>query len=88
MPSRRRSDEDFRAEIDAHVALEADRLEAEGFPCDAARREAFRRFGSVALAAECFHESRRVMVVDHLLQDIPDAVRSLWKRNFLRPSQS
>ena len=73
---KRRSDEDFRREIDSHIAIETDRLIAEGVPADEARGLARRKFGNVTAAAERFHESRRVLWFDELRQDVRYALRS------------
>jgi hypothetical protein len=59
-PFRRRGDEDFTSEIEAHVAIEADRLAAEGWPPDEALLEARRRFGNLTAARERFYESTRI----------------------------
>jgi predicted permease len=75
--SRRRSDADFAREIDAHLALETDRLIAEGMGPDAARALAIGRFGNPAAVAERFYESRRIAWVDHARQDLVHAWRSL-----------
>ena len=74
-----RANDDFADEIDAHLALEIERLEDEGLSPDAARLEARRQFGSVAAAKERFYESGRLLWLDHLRQDIRDAARSVAK---------
>lgn len=78
-PERRgnRRDDDFADEIDAHLALEIQRLEDEGLSPEEARFAARRRFGSVAAAKERFYESGRLLWVDHLLHDLRDAARSV-----------
>jgi predicted permease len=78
-PRRRgsRRDDDFGDEIDAHLALEIQRLEDDGLSPEEARFEARRRFGSVAAAKERFYESGRLLWVDHLLHDLRDAARSV-----------
>jgi predicted permease len=76
-PFRRRTDEDFRREIDAHLALETDRLMADGLPADEARRAAVRRFGNVTLARERFYESGRGRWLDELRLDLRHAARAL-----------
>src|SRR6185295_17175955 len=53
---RRRSDDDFAREIQAHLELEAERLAADGLPADEARAAARRRFGNVTRACERFRE--------------------------------
>lgn len=73
---RRRADEDFRSEIEAHIAIEADRLVAEGLSPAEAREAAVRRFGNRTSAQERFYESRRPLWLDRLRQDLRVAVRS------------
>ena len=73
----RRSDEDFSEEISANLALEADRLEAEGMRPEEARMAALRAFGNVTRAREQFYESRRIMWLDNLQRDVQYAVRGL-----------
>ena len=71
------TDDEFRDEIEAHVALETDRLIADGCgPEDAAIR-ARRTFGNVTRARERFYESRRWMWLEDLRQDTRFALRSL-----------
>ena len=70
------SDEDFNAEIEAHIALETDRLIAQGLSPSDARDAAIRTFGNVAVARERFYESRRLLWFDHLTQDARYALRS------------
>jgi predicted permease len=72
-----RRDDDFTREIEAHIALETDRLIAEGMSPAAAEDHARRRFGNVAQARERFYESRRVMWLEHVRQDVRDALRTL-----------
>jgi predicted permease len=74
---RRRTDEDFTAEIRAHLEHEAERLMAEGMSADDARAAAQREFGSVSRARERFHEARRVMWLEQLAQDLRYALRGL-----------
>jgi predicted permease len=74
---RRRSTSDFSDEIRAHIALETDRLIAEGMNPDEAARTARRQFGNVTAATERFHESRRILWLDELRQDFHAARRNL-----------
>jgi predicted permease len=69
VPTDRRSDDDFRREIEAHIDLEADQLIAEGLDPEAARAAAKRRFGSVTRVHETFYESQRVVWLDDLRRD-------------------
>src|SRR3954470_20370454 len=73
----RRRPDDFADEIAAHLDHEAAQLVADGIDADEARLLARRRFGSVAVAAERFYESRRWMWLDRARQDLRDAARSL-----------
>jgi putative ABC transport system permease protein len=74
---RRRSDEDFAREVEAHVQLEADRLVEAGLSPEAAAREARRRFGNTALARERFYYSSRSLWFDQLKQDLRTALRGI-----------
>lgn len=74
---RRRSEEDFAEEIQAHLALEADDLEQEGLSEDEARWKARRTFGNVRAAQEHFYLSSRWAWADRLLRDMRFGLRSL-----------
>jgi hypothetical protein len=76
---RRRSDQDFADEIRANIVLETDRLMGEGRRPEDARTAARRTFGNVTRARERFYESRRVMWLDDLRQDVRYAFRTLVK---------
>ena len=77
---RRRSDTDFRAEIQSHIDIETDRLIAEGFSPAEARSAACRRFGNVTTLEERFYESQRIALwLDDFLRDLRHALRSLWR---------
>src|SRR5712692_2647977 len=76
---RKRKHSDFRAEIDAHLQLEADQLRAEGISPAEADAAARRAFGNQTAAEERFYESRRWMFWDHLIRDLRFAVRMLTK---------
>jgi predicted permease len=76
-PFNQRSDVDFRHEIEAHVALETDRLVAEGLSPEEAREAAFRTFGNITAARERFYESQRLPWLDELRQDVRYALRML-----------
>src|SRR5262245_15811899 len=77
MGSRRRSIDDFSEEIRAHIALETDRLIAEGMSPDEAARLARQQFGNVTAATERFYESGRRLWFDELRQDFHAARRNL-----------
>jgi hypothetical protein len=73
----RRKDEDFREEIDAHLAVESARLMADGLNPEDACHAALRSFGNITRAQERFYESRRVGWMDDLLRDLRYAIRTL-----------
>ncbi|HEY6912396.1 MAG TPA: ABC transporter permease [Myxococcales bacterium] len=76
---RKRQAADFGAEIEAHIELEAERLQEQGLGAAAARAAARRAFGNVAHAQERFHESGRWLFLDHLRRDVRFAARALRK---------
>ena len=76
----RRGDDDFAREIEAHLAIEGDRLVAEGHSPETAHALARKRFGNVTSARERFHDSRRRMWFEDFRKDIALALRSL-RRN-------
>jgi predicted permease len=76
---RTRKASDFGAEIEAHIALETERLQEQGLSYEDARTEARRRFGNVTRLQERFYESSRWPGWDHFWQDIRYAARMLRK---------
>jgi predicted permease len=70
-------DRDIRAEIDSHVDRETDALVAAGLPLAAARAEAHRRFGNVALDRERARDAFGWTWPAQFLQDVRYATRSL-----------
>ena len=75
-----RKDDDFAREIEAHVALEAERLWPKATTAASARTAALKKFGNVTAARERFHESRRMMWLEDLRKDVALALRSM-RRN-------
>ncbi len=75
----RRRAEDFSEEVRAHIALEAERLRADGLSESEALAAARRCFGNVLGAEERFYESSRWMWLDHLRHDLRYAARQLRK---------
>jgi len=73
----RRKQSDFDAELEAHIALEADRLKEEGLSEQEARAAARRVFGSVTQAQERFYESTHWRWWDELRQDVRFSLRQL-----------
>jgi predicted permease len=76
---RKRTVQDFTSEIQSHLQIESERLQAEGLSEDEARAAARRAFGNVLQAEERFYESRRSIWWDHLRQDARYALRMLAK---------
>jgi len=74
---RRRKQEDFRAEVEAHIELEAERLKEQGLSDEEACAAARRAFGNVTRAQERFYESGRWVGGDQLRQDIRYGLRQL-----------
>ena len=74
---RRRVNQDFSDEIEAHLQLEADRLAEEGMSRDEARAAARRAFGNVTRSRERFHESRRWTGLERLARDVRQAWRQM-----------
>jgi len=77
---RRHKPTDFSAEIEAHIALEADRLRGEGLSGAEAQAQARRTFGNALLAQERYYESRHSPWWDALGKDLLYAFRTL-RRN-------
>lgn len=75
--ARRRSDDDFAREVEAHIRIEADRLAAEGLTPEEAEARARRAFGNVTGARERFYEARRIRWVDEVRTDVRSAWRNL-----------
>ena len=73
----RRSDEEFAAEVDAHLAHETDEQIDRGVPPDEARRAALRRFGNVTRHLERFREASPWFWLETVWQDVRYGWRSL-----------
>jgi putative ABC transport system permease protein len=79
-PWRRRPDEDFANEIDAHIAHETKRLvEDEGLSVEEANARARRSFGNIAHTQERFYESSRPMWFEDFTRDVRWTARGLRK---------
>jgi predicted permease len=72
-----RAPEDFSAEVEAHLALETDRLMAEGLSRDAARAAAIRAFGSPTRVREQYYDRSRWIWLEQFRQDLRYAWRGL-----------
>ena len=77
-PWQRRPQADFSAELDAHIAIETERLIADGAEPAAARAAARKAFGNVVAAEERFYESNRWMWLEQFTGDLRYAARGLW----------
>jgi predicted permease len=73
----KRRDEDFADEIASHIELETDRLVATGMSRADAHDAARRAFGNRTKAQERFHESRRIVIIEQLAQDLKYAARAM-----------
>jgi putative ABC transport system permease protein len=76
---KRRSDRDFAQEIRSHVALEAERLIADGIAPHDAEAQARRAFGNITAAQERFYDSHRIVWLHDAWRDIAYAARTLTK---------
>lgn len=74
---RRRSDDDFAAEVESHLAFEVDRLVQGGMSPADAERAARRAFGNVTASRERFRATRPWHAVESLMQDVRFALRSM-----------
>ncbi|HTX77057.1 MAG TPA: ABC transporter permease, partial [Terracidiphilus sp.] len=83
MPRRKRSVQDFSEEIQAHLELEADELEASGMSKQEAERRARADFGSVAVARERFNLRGHIAWLDNLVRDIRFGVRMMLRNRAL-----
>jgi predicted permease len=74
-----RKRQDFKAEIEAHLQLEADELHSEGLSSAEAQAAAQRVFGNRTSAEERFYESSHWMFGQHFVRDLRFAARMLVK---------
>ncbi|MEO8201848.1 MAG: ABC transporter permease [Gemmatimonadota bacterium] len=77
---RRRPERDFRAEIESHLALEAEELARTGIAPADVQSAAARAFGNVGQAEERFYESQRLQWLDRLVRHVRFGVRALRLR--------
>jgi putative ABC transport system permease protein len=76
---RKRKQQDFNAELEAHLQLEADQLRSEGVPGEEVQAAARRALGNRTSAQERFYESSHWMPFQHFLRDLRFATRMLLK---------
>jgi predicted permease len=74
---RKRTPEDFAAEIRSHLELEADELSRDGLDPSEAHRRARVAFGSIPATEERFRLRGRFLALDHLLRDLRFGLRAL-----------
>jgi predicted permease len=79
MFGRKRKENDFSEEINAHIQIESERLRGQGLSEAEALASARRTFGNVGRAKESFYESHRWLWWDHLRQDVRSGLRMLAK---------
>src|SRR5262245_26404059 len=77
---RRRVDEEFEAELAAHLALMTEDNIRRGMPADVAAREARLRLGGRAQLTEANRDREGLPAIDTLIQDIRYALRMIRKR--------
>ncbi|BDC50873.1 hypothetical protein F183_A31890 [Bryobacterales bacterium F-183] len=75
--SRRRHDDAFRDELDAHIEMIVDERMAQGATREAALREARIRLGGVAQLEDAHREWRGLASIERLLFDVRYALRTL-----------
>jgi predicted permease len=76
---RRRSQDDFAAEIRSHLEMEAEDLRQEGIPAEDSLYTARRTFGNQTTAQERLYERGRWLWWDHVRQDLRYGARTLWR---------
>ena len=77
---RNRGTKDFAEEIQAHLHLEADELEAEGLSrreADEAERRARVTFGNASVAKERFYLKHRLEGFENLMRDVRYGLRMM-----------
>jgi len=74
---RRRTADDFSNEVDAHLAMETERLVRSGMSPDDAAFAARRAFGNVTATREQFHEARTSARFERLVLDVRYTLRGM-----------
>jgi predicted permease len=74
---RQRPQEDFAREVDSHIAIETDRLIAEGMSPESARAAAMKAFGNVTRVKERYFEASRWAWLEQVRRDAGYALRAL-----------
>jgi predicted permease len=77
--NKRSLDADLEAEMAAHLDMAIEENIQRGLPPDEARRQALARFGGATQAREHHRETRGLMTLDILLQDLKYTFRQLFR---------
>ena len=77
---RRRSSQDFAAEIQSHMAHEADQIQEGGKARVDAEAAARRAFGNATSVQEAFYQYGRWLMWDQVTRDLRHALRLFWRR--------
>src|SRR5260370_15314603 len=76
---KKRSFEDFKEEIESHLAIEADEIR-DARPCADSDAAARRAFGNVAATQERWYEHSHWMFFDYLSRELRQALRQMKRR--------
>lgn len=80
---RRVHDEEFAAELEAHLAMDIEGGVREGLSAEEAKRRALIRFGGIAQAHEAHAQRRGLPGLESLLRDLHYSVRSLGRHRLV-----
>jgi putative ABC transport system permease protein len=72
-----RREREFDDEIESHVQMHADEYMRRGLAPDEARRAAVLKLGSVQAIREQYHDQRSIPLLEHAVQDVRYAARTL-----------
>ena len=74
-----RADEEFRAELESHVALHTDEGIRAGLTPEEARRQALIRLGGAEQTRQAYRERATVPLAESVMQDVHFALRQMRK---------
>src|SRR6187455_3490208 len=72
-------DREFDQELASHIQLAVDEHVGRGMSEADARRMALARLGGIEPSKQLHRESRGLPFVDHVIQDLRYAIRTLWR---------
>src|SRR5690349_348093 len=75
-----RADDDFRAELESHLAMDVERYVGRGMSPDEARRAALLASGGLTVATELVHDRRGLAWAEDAATDLRYAARSLRRK--------